>query len=294
MKKLAIISALALSGFAFNSASAQVHVSVGFNLGGPVVVQRPVAVYDDYYYLPEVDAYYSVGENLYYYYNGYEWVAAVYLPGAYSSYNWRNVNHIQIRANRPYLNHTVYRTKYRGTQFDWRRYDNRNDNRNNNRDWDRNPATTVPVKTEGTITARIGTEETITAMITEADALTNVTITEATITAELLCLADHRKTIAADKTGHRKMVVAEPLCLAAHHKMIAVDVEKAGHHKMIAADVETITALTLPITTAGAAEEPVHNSAISPIIYEYPKRPAVIDRGLFYLAKVYSPQKSVV
>src|SRR5687768_6734740 len=102
MKKLAIISALALSGFAFNSASAQVRVSVGFNLGGPVVVQRPVmvqrpvAMYDDYYYLPEVDAYYSVGENLYYYNNGYNWISAVYLPGAYRNYNWRNVRRVQI------------------------------------------------------------------------------------------------------------------------------------------------------------------------------------------------------
>ena len=140
MKKLAIISALALSGFAFNSASAQVHVSVGFNLGGPVVVQRPVAVYDDYYYLPEVDAYYSVGENLYYYNNGYAWVSAVYLPGAYRNYSWRDVRRVQIRANRPYMNHTVYRTRYSGNQFDWRRYDNRNDNR----DWDRNASNNRP------------------------------------------------------------------------------------------------------------------------------------------------------
>jgi hypothetical protein len=140
MKKLAIISALALSGFAFNSASAQVHVSVGFNLGGPVVVQRPVAVYDDYYYLPEVDAYYSVGENLYYYNNGYNWVSAVYLPGAYRNYSWRNVRRVQIHANRPYMNHSVYRTRYRGNQFDWRRYDNRNDRR----DWDRNAGNNRP------------------------------------------------------------------------------------------------------------------------------------------------------
>ena len=140
MKKLAIISALALSGFAFNSASAQVHVSVGFNLGGPVVVQRPVAVYDDYYYLPEVDAYYSVGENLYYYNNGYAWVSAVYLPGAYRNYSWRDVHRVQIHANRPYMNHTVYRTRYSGNQFDWRRYDNRNDNR----DWDRNASNNRP------------------------------------------------------------------------------------------------------------------------------------------------------
>jgi len=146
MKKLAIISALALSGFALNSASAQVHVSVGFNLGGPVVVQRPVVmqrpveVYDDYYYLPEVDAYYSVGENLYYYNNGYNWVSAVYLPGAYRNYNWRNVRRVEIRANRPYLNHSVYRTRYRGNQFDWRRYDDRNDHR----DWDRNAGNNRP------------------------------------------------------------------------------------------------------------------------------------------------------
>ena len=140
MKKLAIISALALSGFAFNSANAQVHVSVGFNLGGPVVVQRPVAVYDDYYYLPDVDAYYSVDENLYYYNDGYDWVSAVYLPGAYRNYSWNNVRRVEIRANRPYMNHNVYRTRYNGARFDWGRYDNRNDRR----DWNRNAANNRP------------------------------------------------------------------------------------------------------------------------------------------------------
>lgn len=144
MKKLALISALTLSGFIYNNANAQVRISVGFNLGGPVVVQRPVPVAtyaDDYYYLPEVDAYYSVGENLYYYNNGFNWVSAVYLPGAYRNYNWRNVRRVELHAYRPYMNHNVYRTRYRGNQFDWRRFDNRNDgrgfdNRNDRRDWD--------------------------------------------------------------------------------------------------------------------------------------------------------------
>lgn len=158
MKKLAIISAIALSGLAFTSASAQVRVNVGFNLGGPVVVQRPVpvAAYDDYYYLPEVDSYYSVGENLYYYNDGYDWVSAAYLPGAYRGYNWRNVRSVEIHGNRPYMNHAFYRTRYSGNRFDWRGYNgmagrgfdrndrgNWNNNRDNRTDWngrDRRPA----------------------------------------------------------------------------------------------------------------------------------------------------------
>jgi len=153
MRKLALISALTLSGFIYNNANAQVHVSVGFNLGGPVVVQRPVVVerpvavasYDDYYYLPEVDAYYSLGENVYYYNDGYNWVSSVYLPGAYRNYNWRNVSRYEVHAYRPYLNARVYRDRYRGNQFDWRRFDNRNgrpewNNRpgNGRPDWNRN------------------------------------------------------------------------------------------------------------------------------------------------------------
>lgn len=141
MKKLSILSAILLSGALYaNSATAQVRINVGFNLGGPVVVQRPVAVasYDDYYYLPEVDSYYNVDENLYYYNDGYDWVSAAYLPGAYRNYSWRNVRRVEIHANRPYMNHNVYRTRYHGNGFDWRGYNNgpnRNFDRNDNRGW---------------------------------------------------------------------------------------------------------------------------------------------------------------
>jgi hypothetical protein len=142
-------------------------------------------------------------------------------------------------------------------------------------------ATTARIGTGETI---IGTEETITATITGADALTNGTITEvtttgATITAETVCLTGqhlHSRDVA--KEGHRKMITAETTCLTDQHNR---DVAKEGHHKLITADVVTITALTLPITTAGAAEVPVHKQAIFLYHILYPKRPAVIDRGLF-------------
>jgi len=132
MKKLAILSAIFLSGALLtNNADAQVRINVGFNLGGPHIV-APYSHVNDYYYLPEVDAYYSVGEEQYYYNDGYSWVSAAYLPGAYRNYNWRTARRYEVNAYRPYMNHRVYRERFHGSGFDWRRYNN------NNRDFDRN------------------------------------------------------------------------------------------------------------------------------------------------------------
>jgi hypothetical protein len=159
MKKIALISAIALGGLFYNNANAQI-LQIGLNLGGhrPMVeatlVTPNVAVTysnaDYYYYLPDVDAYYSVPDKVYYYNNGINWVPAAYLPGEYRNYNWRNARHYEVRARRPFLNGNVYRERYNGRVYDWKRYnekvevrrddrfDNRNDyrdfnNRNNNR-----------------------------------------------------------------------------------------------------------------------------------------------------------------
>jgi hypothetical protein len=145
MKKIALLSAIALSGLFYTSANAQI-LQIGLHLGGgrPVVqasLQTPViaASYtsaDDYYYLPDVDAYYSVAEESYYYNNGINWVSAAYLPGEYRNYDWRNSRRYEVRAYRPYMNHNVYRTKYRGNDFNWGRYNDRNNyaNRNDRRE----------------------------------------------------------------------------------------------------------------------------------------------------------------
>jgi len=145
MKKIALISAIALSGLIYNTANAQ--ISFGIHINTPAVrVVAATPVYteytpaDDYYYLPEVDAYYSVAERCYYYNDGDDWVSAAYLPGEFRNYNWRNARYYEVRARRPYLNADVYRTRYRGnvghwerfnTRFDDRRYADRNDRRSN-------------------------------------------------------------------------------------------------------------------------------------------------------------------
>jgi len=128
MKKLAIVSAIALAGLIYSSADAQVRVHVGLNFGAPVyapapvVVERAPVVYNDYYYLPDVGAYYSVYEHRYYYPDGGTWVSATYLPG-YPDYDWRSFRRYEIRGARPYMHDEIYRARYNGHAREWEHND---------------------------------------------------------------------------------------------------------------------------------------------------------------------------
>lgn len=118
MKKLIIISAMVLGGLGVKTANAQIGIRINLHLGGqPVYVPAPEPVepvYDDYYYLPEVEAYYSVGEHCYYYQDGNRWISAAYLPGMYRNYDWRTSRRFEIHTNRPFMQHDVYRGKFGG------------------------------------------------------------------------------------------------------------------------------------------------------------------------------------
>jgi hypothetical protein len=143
MKKITIISAIALSGLFYSNANAQL-LQIGLHLGGgrPVIqaalVTPSVAVSysnaDQYYYMPDVDAYYSPYEKVYYYNDGGRWVSNAYLPGEYRNYDWKTARRYEVRAHQPYLNADIYREKYRGNARDWNRRDDRFDNRNDRRD----------------------------------------------------------------------------------------------------------------------------------------------------------------
>jgi hypothetical protein len=146
MKKLAILSAIALSGLIYNTADAQLRIHLGLNFGvrpvvyqqAPVVVQeQPVyddqpVVYndsndDDYYYLPDVNAYYDVNQECYYYNDGDNWISAVYLPGSYRNYDWRSGRRYEIRGNRPYMHNDVYMSRYNGREIaEWRHFNHDN------------------------------------------------------------------------------------------------------------------------------------------------------------------------
>lgn len=109
----------------FAASTSQAQVSVNVNIGAPAVVVRPAWVPQnhvnvDFYYIPEIEAYYDVNASLYVYLNHGNWVRTRYVPVQYRNCDLNRAHRIALRGyhgNRPYAyfnNHTV------------RYYDNRN------------------------------------------------------------------------------------------------------------------------------------------------------------------------
>lgn len=143
MKKLILISAMVLGGLGIKTADAQLGIRINLHLGTRPVYTAPQPVYDDYYYLPHVEAYYSVAENCYYYQDGDSWISAAFLPGRYHDFDWRSARRYEIHENRPFMHHDVYRGKFGGyanrSDFYARAYPNRdhlNDNRSGHDQYD--------------------------------------------------------------------------------------------------------------------------------------------------------------
>jgi hypothetical protein len=130
MKKLMVLSAIVAGGLISQSADAQGGFHINLHFGTQPVYEAPARFYEEqYYYLPEVEAYYSVREQCYYYNKGYNWVSAAYLPGAYRDYDWEHARRFEINEARPYMHNDVYRSRYGGFEHrDWNnreQYDNR-------------------------------------------------------------------------------------------------------------------------------------------------------------------------
>lgn len=114
MKKIITVCSLVFSMAFVQPAEAQVRINANINIGSQPL-WGPVG-YDhvDYYYLPDVDVYYSVPERRFIYLDGGRWVFAASLPTRFGSINLYTVPKIVINEPRPYLRADVYRVKYKG------------------------------------------------------------------------------------------------------------------------------------------------------------------------------------
>lgn len=88
-------------------------VSITINTGsqpawGPVGYD-----YVDYYYMPDIDAYYYVPQQQFIYRETNNWVFARALPPRLKWYDPYHGYKVVINAPKPYLQHNVYRLKYK-------------------------------------------------------------------------------------------------------------------------------------------------------------------------------------
>lgn len=111
MNTLKIIVALLL----FTTFNSQAQVSVNVNIGTPPVWASPGNVRVDYYFLPEIDAYYDVPAQRFIYISNGRWIRSASLPYRYRNYDLRHGRTVYLtdyRGHSPYQYHKQHKVKY--------------------------------------------------------------------------------------------------------------------------------------------------------------------------------------
>lgn len=131
MKTLKLITA---GIFLFLSSLTQAQVSINVNIGTPPSWGPAGYSNVEYYYLPDVQAYYDIRASQFIYLNNGRWIRTRNLPGQYRNYDLYNGYKVVLKdyhGARPYTYFKNHRTKYyRGYKGSPQRtIGNRDDNR---------------------------------------------------------------------------------------------------------------------------------------------------------------------
>jgi len=103
-----------------NTAEAQqTSVSVSFNIGSQPVWGPTGYEYAQYYYLPDIEVYYSVAQRRFYRNEGGRWYWSSRLPSRYNNYDLYNSYKVVVNEPTPYYHHKRYRNEY--SQYSGRR-----------------------------------------------------------------------------------------------------------------------------------------------------------------------------
>src|ERR1700742_3577917 len=113
MKKIFFAIAFIVCCLVATNSNAQLHISLGLNIGnqpewGPVGYDHA-----DYYYMPDIDTYYDVSNHEYIYLNNANvWVRASVLPARYANYDLYHGYKVVINEREPWRRANVIRTRY--------------------------------------------------------------------------------------------------------------------------------------------------------------------------------------
>lgn len=130
MKKLLLLSFLVAGSVLVNEAKAQLRISV--NIGSQPAWGPGGYDYAEYYYLPDIEAYYCVPTQQFTYYDGGRWITGG-LPRRYSNYDLYGGYKVVINERNPWSHFNDHRSRYAGyrarhDQAVIRDYRGRNDN----------------------------------------------------------------------------------------------------------------------------------------------------------------------
>ena len=120
MKKLIFILGLGLIiGMAnINNTEAQVHVSINIDIQpawGPSGYN-----YVEFYYIPEINVYYDVVSQMYYYNNRGRWISSIFLPVAYSYYDFYSLYKVVLNGiHRPWIYNRRHVSLYSGYRYNY-------------------------------------------------------------------------------------------------------------------------------------------------------------------------------
>jgi hypothetical protein len=99
----------------FITSSMQSQVSVNINIGTPPLWGPSGYSNVDYYYLPDVQAYYDIRASQFIYFGGGNWTRSRYLPGQYRNYDLYNGYKVVLNdyhGRTPYSNYKEHKVKY--------------------------------------------------------------------------------------------------------------------------------------------------------------------------------------
>jgi hypothetical protein len=92
--------------------AAQVHINLGLNLDRQPIWGPTGYDHVEYYYLPDVDAYYNVPRHRFYYNENGRWINRTSLPPRYRDYDLYNSHKVVMNERTPWRNHEMNRDKY--------------------------------------------------------------------------------------------------------------------------------------------------------------------------------------
>jgi hypothetical protein len=105
---LVLIAAVFLS----STVDAQLRISLGFNVDRQPVWGPTGYDHVEFYYLPDIDVYYNVPQQKYFYNERGRWISRSSLPRRYRDYNLYNSYKVVINEPRAYRNNKTHREQY--------------------------------------------------------------------------------------------------------------------------------------------------------------------------------------